>query len=71
MSNNQYTYYTKKFNVKNGLSHVATHQYMTNVAAAAGEGSIVKSAFNSNSNYPVTFNIPVYDDMPATACQLP
>ena len=44
---------------------------MTNVAAAAGEGSIVKSAFNSNSNYPVTFNIPVYDDMPATACQLP
>lgn len=71
VSNNQDTYYTKKFNVKNGLSHVATHQYMTNVAAAAGEGSIVKSAFNSNSNYPVTFNIPVYDDMPATACQLP
>ena len=71
VSNNQDTYYTKKFNVKNGLSHVATHQYMTNVAAAAGEGSIVKSAFNSNSNYPVTFNIPVYADMPATACQLP
>ena len=71
VSNNQDTYYTKKFNVKNGLSHVATHQYMTNVAAAAGEGSIVKSAFNSNSNYPVTFSIPVYDDMPATACQLP
>ena len=71
VNNNQDTYYTKKFNVKNGLSRVATHQYMTNVSAAASEGSIVKSAFSGGTEYPVAFEIPVYTDMPASACQLP
>ncbi len=71
VNNNQDTYYTKKFNVKNGLSKVATHQYMTNVSGAASEGSLLKRAFNSNNSYSVSFEIPVYADMPATACQLP
>lgn len=71
VGNNQDSYYTKKFNVKNGLSKVATHQYMTFVAAATSEGSIVKRAYASNDNYPVVFEIPVYNNMPSTACQLP
>ena len=71
VSNNQDSYYSKKFNVYNGLSKVATHQYMTFVAAAASEGSIVKKAYASNSNYPVVFEIPVYNNMPATNCVLP
>lgn len=71
VGNNQDSYYTKKFNIKNGLSKVGTHQYMTNVAGAASEGSIVKRAYSSNDNYPVVFEIPVYNNMPASACCLP
>lgn len=71
VSNNQDSYYSKKFNVYNGKSSVGTHQYMTFVAAAASEGSIVKKAYASNSNYPVVFEIPVYNSMPATNCVLP
>ncbi|NLD20277.1 MAG: SH3 domain-containing protein [Clostridiales bacterium] len=71
VNDNQDAYYYKKFNVKNGLGNVATHQYMTNVAGASSEGSIVKRAYNSNSNYPVIFDIPVYNNMPAAACPLP
>ena len=67
----QDSYYTKKFNVKNGSANVGTHQYMTNVAAAASEGSLVKRAYSSNSNYPVIFEVPVYNSMPSSACQLP
>ena len=71
VNSNQDSYYTKKFNVKNGLSSVATHQYMTNVSGAATEGSIVKRAFNNNKTCPVAFEIPVYQNMPESACQLP
>ena len=71
VSNNQDSYYSKKFNVYNGLSSVGSHQYMTFVAAAASEGNIVKRAYESNSNYPVVFEIPVYNSMPATNCVLP
>lgn len=71
VSNNQDSYYSKKFNVYNGLSKVATHQYMTFVAAAASEGNIVKKAYAGNSNYPVVFEIPVYNSMPTTNCVLP
>lgn len=71
LTNNQYTYYTKRFNVNNGLSSIATHQYMTNVAGAASEGSIVKRAYENNDNYPIIFEIPVFKNMPANACQLP
>ena len=38
VSKKQNTYYLKKFNVNNGLSSVATHQYMTNVQGAAEKG---------------------------------
>lgn len=70
VSNNQNSYYTKKFNVRNGSGSVATHQYMTNVAGAAGEGGIVKRAY-SGSTAPVTFEIPVFQSMPSSPCPLP
>lgn len=67
----QDTYYYKKFNVKNGTSAIATHQYMTNVSAAASEGKLLKSAFSSNSSYGAIIEIPIYSSMPADACPLP
>ena len=71
VNNNQYTYYTKKFNVKNGVSSIGTHQYMTNVAGAYGEGALLKKAFPSSYSGTLVFEIPVYSSMPATACPLP
>ncbi len=71
VSKKQNTYYLKKFNVNNGVSNLATHQYMTNVQGAAGEGSLVRKAFGSDSGSSVTFEIPVYSSMPETICQLP
>lgn len=71
VSKNQDSYYSKKFNVYNGAGNVGVHQYMTNVAGAASEGSIVKNAYAGNSNYPVVFEIPVFSGMPATNCPLP
>ncbi len=71
VNNNQYTYYTKKFNVKNGAGKIGTHQYMTNVAGAYGEGKLLKNAFPSNYNGALVFEIPVYSSMPANPCPLP
>ena len=71
VNNRQDSYYTKKFNVKNGLAKVGLHQYMTNVAGAASEGGIVKRAYSSSSSYPVVFEIPVFNNMPSSACTLP
>lgn len=71
LSNNQYTYYTKKFNVMNGLNGVATHQYMTNVAGSETEGRIAKYAYEENSDYPVVFHIPIYSGMPSSASPKP
>lgn len=71
VSKNQDSYYSKKFNVYNGLSNVGSHQYMTFVAAASSEGNIVKRAYVDNKTYPVIFEIPVYNDMPAVKCPLP
>lgn len=71
VNNRQDSYYTKKFNVKNGLAKVGLHQYMTNVAGAASEGSLVKRAYSSNSSYPVVFEIPVFNNMPSSVCTLP
>ena len=68
---NQYTFYTKKFNVMNGASMIGVHQYMTNVQGAYGEGVQLKKAFPSNYNKALTFIIPVYESMPASACDLP
>ena len=71
LENDQYTYYTKKFNVMNGTSAVATHQYMTNVAGGASEGRILRYAYEADDDYPIVFYIPVYNNMPSKACAKP
>lgn len=71
LTNKQYTYYTKKFNVMNGLNEAATHQYMTNTSGAEGEGKILKYAYEASDNYPIVFHIPVYSGMPSAACAQP
>ena len=69
INNKQNTLYLKKFNVMNGLNQVATHQYMTNVAGAAQEASNLKNGYGSDDA--ITFYIPVYNNMPAVACNKP
>lgn len=71
INNNQNTQYLKKFNMMNGLSSVATHQYMTNVRGAADEASRLKEGYSSIMDTALVFNIPVYNNMPDTACPQP
>ena len=71
INNNQNTQYLKKFNVMNGLSSVATHQYMSNVRGAADEASTLRAGYSSILDTALTFNIPVYNNMPDTACPQP
>lgn len=71
INNNQNTQYLKKFNMMNGLSNVATHQYMTNIKGAADEASRLKEGYASVLNTALTFNIPVYNNMPNTVCPKP
>ena len=69
INNNQNTLYLKKFNVMNGLSNVATHQYMTNVAGASQEASNLAAGYGGSNA--ITFYIPVYKNMPVAACPVP
>lgn len=71
LTNDQYTYYTKKFNVMNGLSNVPSHQYMTNVSGAQSEGIILRNAYEARDDYPIVFHIPVYTSMPSSPCAKP
>lgn len=71
INNNQDTQYLKKFNVMNGLNSVATHQYMTNVKGAAQEAADLKSGYTSIIDSPLTFYIPVYNNMPDVTCAQP
>ncbi len=71
VQNNKNTLYFKKWNVMNGASNVAIGQYMTNVQGAASEASQLKNAYSAVLDSAITFIIPVYENMPATACQKP
>ena len=69
----QYNIYLKKFNVISTYWDIYSHQYQTNVKAAADEGNKVYRSYNSldllNSDF--VFSIPVYKNMPETASALP
>lgn len=69
IKNNQNTLYLKKFNVMNGINNVATHQYMTNTGGAASEANNLQAGYSGSDR--ITFYIPVYENMPASACKLP
>ena len=68
---NQNTFYTKKFNVANGLSNVGSHQYMGAVQAAYDEAVHLKKGASGILDTSTTFLIPVYSGMPSGVCTLP
>lgn len=66
----QNTLYLKKFNVQG--SNMFKHQYMTNTQGAAEEGKKLGKAYTqSMRNDAIEFFIPVYSNMPETACVMP
>ncbi|MDD3252167.1 MAG: SH3 domain-containing protein [Lachnospiraceae bacterium] len=66
----QDTLYLKKYNVQG--SNIYKHQYMTNVDGASAEGSIFAEGFSAAlKSTALNFKIPVYSNMPATACVQP
>lgn len=66
----QDTFYLKKFNVQG--SNLYKHQYMTNIQGAASEGAKLAEAYNAQvKQSALEFKIPVYLNMPGTACGKP
>ena len=64
----QFTGYYQRFNVRNGESKVATHQYMTNIMAPYSEAVSTKNSYSRYGilSQPLVFEIPIYDSMPAS-----
>lgn len=69
----QDTLYLQKFDVDNRYDGVFWHQYMQNIKAPTTEGYSVRSSYEKAGmlNSPYVFRIPVYDNMPSTACPKP
>lgn len=69
----QNTLYFEKFNVVNQSSGLYKHQYQTNIQAPTVEGYKIASAYSKAGmkNSTITFNIPVYLNMPETRCAKP
>ena len=66
----QDTLYLKKFNVQGKNPY--THQYMTNIEGAVGEGQRLSEAFNETArDSALIFKIPVYTNMPDKLCVKP
>ena len=70
LKNGQDTFYLKKFNVQG--SNLYKHQYMTNVEGAVGEGAKLARAYtDAMKKQALVFKIPVFNNMPETACAKP
>lgn len=69
----QNTLYLEKFDVDNTYKGIYWHQYMTNIEAPRSEASKIYTAYNSYGmlSNSMTFIIPVYLNMPSTACAKP
>lgn len=70
----QDTLYLQKYNVNPQASHALyTHQYMQNISAPTTEGASIKRLYASadSLNNSFVFKIPVYKNMPGTACPYP
>lgn len=65
----QTTLYLKKFNVQGSEKY--SHQYMTNVQAAAAEAFQVAKAYNKITDGKITFRIPIYKNMPEEMIERP
>ena len=69
----QDTLYLQKFDVDQTDGELYWHQYMQTIAAPSAEAKSVYRAYSSQSllDSPLTFKIPVYEDMPYIACAMP
>ena len=69
----QNTMYFQKFDVENSDGKMYTHQYMQNIAAPTSEARSVKKQYDGAGALDNTFvfKIPVYENMPDTACPMP
>lgn len=70
----QDTLYLQKYNVNpNGSYALYTHQYMQNISAPTTEASSIKKLYASANSLEnsFVFKIPVYNNMPETACPYP
>ena len=69
----QDTLYLQKFDVDSSYNGLYYHQYMQNIKAPCSEGSSIRKAYTNAGaiNNSFVFKIPVYNDMPATACPEP
>lgn len=69
----QDTLYLQKFDVDASYNGLYSHQYQQNIVAPMSEGSQIKSAYSKTNalENPFVFKIPVYNNMPETACASP
>lgn len=69
----QDTLYLQKFDVDNSDGELYWHQYMQTVAAPSNEAKSVYKAYRSQGllDQSLVFRIPVYSDMPYSACKAP
>ena len=69
----QNTIYFQKFDVENSDGNLYWHQYMQNILAAQSEGATLRKTFESMATIEgeYTFIIPVYKNMPTSACKRP
>lgn len=70
----QDTLYLQKYNVNpQSLSPLHTHQYMQNISAPTTESRTMMRLYSSTGALDSTFvfKIPVYNNMPETACPMP
>ncbi len=69
----QDTLYLQKFDVESQYNGLYSHQYMQNIQAPTTEASTIRNLYNQagalNGNF--VFKIPVYNNMPSSACPEP
>ena len=69
----QDTLYLQKFDVESKYYGLYSHQYMQNITAPTTEASTIRNLYNQAGalDGKFVFKIPVYNDMPDTACPEP
>ena len=72
ISKGQSTLYFQKYNVVD-QNNLYSHQYMQNIRAANDEGNTIYKSYRDNGllDSQFEFVIPVYENMPSTACPRP
>lgn len=73
ISKGQDTFYLQKFDVDASYNGLYWHQYMQNLQAAVNESTNVRNSYTTMGviNNSFVFKVPVYNDMPSSACPYP